>query len=256
MSNPLYYGHAWLSVVDPRGHRVDVGYYPLGFMARCPGELKVGDNRHQATQDAAYTFRIGADQAASLLNRAEEIRRSPGEYTLFEHNCMDVAHELLVVAGIELPNLPTRDGMASRTAWVTGQYTDRAISDPATFNTALQQTTLGREARAEYSNSHELHAVQKADALQELREEAQHEVDDAQGSTYIDLDYPEPLPSRVIELADPPPLTDSVIELDEPPPIQGDLAEPPDLPDPPPVGQVDDHFDDDEDMPPISPRRR
>src|SRR5690349_21154940 len=97
------WGHAWLTIAGPSGHRVDVGYYPIGNMINSPGRLLMQDTFHQVTQDTAYTFHISAGQAAKLLDAAEQIQAHPGTYRVAEHNCLSVARDLLVHAGVNMP---------------------------------------------------------------------------------------------------------------------------------------------------------
>src|SRR5213593_4087577 len=81
-------GHAWLTVTSPNGARVDLGYYPVKTALIAPGQLRADDAvRHQHNQDAAYTYKIDADQASRMLTAAESIRAHPGEYNFLNHNC-------------------------------------------------------------------------------------------------------------------------------------------------------------------------
>jgi hypothetical protein len=155
LTNPMPggWGHAWVTVADGEGHTIDIGYYPTDNAVLTPGALQVGDISHRATQDAAYTYPVSAGQAAQLLRQAAEIREHPGEYRVWDHNCLTVARDLIKSAGVSLPPITDGPVVGSVTAWKTGVPVDASWHDPAAYSHLLNASTEGHAARQLYDTT-------------------------------------------------------------------------------------------------------
>jgi hypothetical protein len=187
-------GHAWLSVTAPNGVRVDLGYYPRDGGIAGPGELRFGDITHLPTQDAAYSYHVSAAQAASMLEHAKQISANPGHYDGLNHNCLSVARELMVGAGLTMPPIdPPMPGGWS--AWKANRSPEPwQIHDPAGYNTTLHATADGRSARDLYERSEDANAGAANVDVNTMLSHAQAQATQETGSTWLgDIDSPDPL---------------------------------------------------------------
>jgi hypothetical protein len=205
---PTGTGHAWLTVTAPNGSRVDIGYYPGDNGLVGPGQLFIGNGQHdgdniahQPHQDAAYTYRITADQASRILAGAGQLQANPGQYNLLTHNCLTVARDLMVQGGLAMPPLETgATGLGSWATWKAGTEVNAPpINGPAGYNSVLKSTTEGRAARELYEKSSELSGAKVDGDLTTLIHHAEAQAayeglvqpDPRQSSTYLgEVDSP------------------------------------------------------------------
>jgi hypothetical protein len=115
-------GHAWVRIVSG-DHATSWGFWPVGKMplqglTPTPGEVRSPDEGHSPT--AMHTYDISGQQAEKATEKAAEIKKSPPDYNLFNHNCVWFAAQVAEAAGVSPPNFRGILGIANPNALAAG----------------------------------------------------------------------------------------------------------------------------------------
>src|SRR5581483_504585 len=108
---------AWVRLVSG-DQQTSWGFWPVGKFSldlrSLPGEVHSPDDAHSPT--AMHTYELDAAAAEKAHEKAEEIKKSPPDYNLFNHNCVWFATTVAQAAGITPPNFRGLLGIANPNA--------------------------------------------------------------------------------------------------------------------------------------------
>jgi hypothetical protein len=103
----LKVGHAWVAMVSPDQKVQSWGFWgqakitPLNAFKWVPGVVHSPDIAHAPT--AIHTYEIDGAPAQNMLKAVQQREASPGQYQLFQRNCVNFVVDMCHAAGIEPP---------------------------------------------------------------------------------------------------------------------------------------------------------